>query len=92
MSNVLNVVITIWEYIDNEGLTIGLNSFYMFAVDLVSTKILYNMQGYTSGIILDSLRRGFTSSDLYHLPKGTEEGVLFKNEEFLLLWTLQGRL
>ncbi|CAL2044860.1 unnamed protein product [Caenorhabditis brenneri] len=36
LSNVLNVIIIIWEYIDNEMLTQQFETFYMFAVDVVS--------------------------------------------------------
>ncbi|EFP06794.1 hypothetical protein CRE_11200 [Caenorhabditis remanei] len=36
LSNVLNVIIILWEYIDIEMLTVQFETFYMFAVDVVS--------------------------------------------------------
>lgn len=36
LSNVLNVIIIIWEYIDMDMLTQQFETFYMFAVDVVS--------------------------------------------------------
>lgn len=35
LSNVLNVIITIWEYIDMESLTTRFRTFYIFSVDTV---------------------------------------------------------
>ncbi|KAK5986324.1 hypothetical protein GCK32_016469, partial [Trichostrongylus colubriformis] len=34
LSNILNVIITIWEYIDYDSITVTFNTFYMFAVDV----------------------------------------------------------
>ncbi|VDM52973.1 unnamed protein product [Angiostrongylus costaricensis] len=36
LSNILNVIITIWEYIDYESITVTFSTFYVFAVDVVS--------------------------------------------------------
>lgn len=41
LSNILNVVIILWEYIDYEGLTIDMGDFYLFAVDTVSILTIF---------------------------------------------------
>ncbi|CAI4224789.1 unnamed protein product [Auanema sp. JU1783] len=41
LSNVLNVIITIWEYIDYDGLTQDLAAFYLISVDVVSLLTIF---------------------------------------------------
>ncbi|VDO15424.1 unnamed protein product [Haemonchus placei] len=41
LSNILNVIITIWEYIDYDSITITFNTFYTFAVDVVSLLTIF---------------------------------------------------
>ncbi|WKY10192.1 hypothetical protein Q1695_002496 [Nippostrongylus brasiliensis] len=41
LSNILNVIITIWEYIDYESITVTFNTFYTFAVDVVSLLTIF---------------------------------------------------
>ncbi|KAK6756909.1 hypothetical protein RB195_014998 [Necator americanus] len=41
LSNILNVIITIWEYIDYESITVTFNTFYLFAVDVVSLLTIF---------------------------------------------------
>ncbi|EPB68075.1 7 transmembrane receptor [Ancylostoma ceylanicum] len=41
LSNVLNVIITIWEYIDYESITVTFATFYTFAVDVVSLLTIF---------------------------------------------------
>ncbi|CAB3397964.1 unnamed protein product [Caenorhabditis bovis] len=41
LSNVLNVIIILWEYIDIEMLTVDFETFYMFAVDVVSLSTIF---------------------------------------------------
>ncbi|VDP01023.1 unnamed protein product [Heligmosomoides polygyrus] len=52
LSNVLNVIITIWEYIDYESITVTFNTFYMFAVD-----VGYNQTVMTTIGTMDELHR-----------------------------------
>ncbi|KAK6046246.1 hypothetical protein COOONC_16249 [Cooperia oncophora] len=41
LSNILNVIITIWEYIDYDSITVTFNTFYTFAVDVVSLLTIF---------------------------------------------------
>ncbi|KJH53446.1 hypothetical protein DICVIV_00384 [Dictyocaulus viviparus] len=41
LSNILNVIITIWEYIDYDSITVTFNTFYIFAVDVVSLLTIF---------------------------------------------------